>query len=90
MASDLDHPIDSYITKKGWVPTDASQLQQDKAAYVDISKDGARPLERGKETLCVNASIMTVQYRAVQGAWVVDLDLERVEQDDVEMGGMEG
>lgn len=48
---------------------------EQRAAYVDISKDGSQPLEWGEETLFVNASIMDVQYKPVNAPWVVDLDL---------------
>lgn len=48
---------------------------EQRAAYIDISKDGKKPLMWGEETLFVNASIMDVRYRPVNPPWVVDLDL---------------
>jgi hypothetical protein len=46
-----------------------------RAAYVDISSTGSKPLEYGKESLLINSSIMSLQYRPVQAGWLVDLDL---------------
>lgn len=46
-----------------------------RAAYIDISKDGNEPLKWGEETLFINASIMDVRYRPVNPPWVVDLEL---------------
>ncbi|KAF2659370.1 ser/Thr protein phosphatase family protein-like protein [Lophiostoma macrostomum CBS 122681] len=72
-------PNSPQISHRTRVPVDASALARDRAAYVDISSRGPRPLVRGSETLMVNASVMDAQYRPGQGAWVVDLDLERDE-----------
>ncbi|ORY00389.1 Metallo-dependent phosphatase-like protein [Clohesyomyces aquaticus] len=52
------------------------RMVEERAAYVDISTGGATPLEFGKETLMVNASIMNLRYRPMQGPWLVDLDLD--------------
>jgi hypothetical protein len=54
------------------------QIREARAAYMDVSRGATRPLEIGKETLMVNASIMSVTYRPWQGPWVVDLDLNTV------------
>ena len=35
------------------------------------------PIEAGKETLMVNASIMTVRYRPENAPWLIDLELPR-------------
>ncbi len=57
------------------VQVDELRMVEEKSAYVDISKDGERPLEFGKETLFVNASIMNLRYQPMNAPWVVDLDL---------------
>jgi hypothetical protein len=48
---------------------------RDGGAFVDLSKEGGKPLEFGKQTLFVNASIMDVQYDPTNAPFVVDLDL---------------
>lgn len=50
-----------------------------RAAQIDISSEGEKPLGWGEETLFVNASIMNVQHRPVNAPWIVDLDLPRGE-----------
>ncbi|KAF2865395.1 Metallo-dependent phosphatase-like protein [Massariosphaeria phaeospora] len=71
---------DGRVMGKEEVLVDREKVEREKveregAAFVD-----ARELVFGKETLMVNASIMTVGYEPVQGPWVVDLDLERAVQ----------
>ena len=44
-------------------------------AYYDGSEKGGMPVDWGKETVFVNASIMDVKYRPINKPWVVDLDL---------------
>lgn len=68
-----------YIESQEWVDVDEGQMAEQKAAYIDISEGSGRPLEWGKETLMVNASIMTMTYKPWQGPWVVDLDLEKAD-----------
>jgi hypothetical protein len=55
-------------------------MRADRSAVVDISSSGDRSLEVGKETLMVNASIMSLTYKPYQGPWLVDLDLEKAEE----------
>ncbi|KAF2256869.1 ser/Thr protein phosphatase family protein [Trematosphaeria pertusa] len=76
---ELDAKWQQHVEKAEWVEVDEEKMAEERAAFVDISRSGARPVEFGKETLMVNASIMTVQYRPVQAPWVVDLDLEMAE-----------
>jgi hypothetical protein len=59
-----------------WVEVDAEEMDRERAVYVDGSAEG-RQVVFGRETLMVNASIMSVAYKPWQGPWVVDLDLER-------------
>ncbi len=53
---------------------DHEKIAEEKAASFDCSKEG---LEFGKETLMVNASIMTFTYKPWNAPWLVDLDLEK-------------
>jgi len=47
----------------------------DRAAFVEVSMDGEGPMKFGEETLFVNASIMTMQYKPWYVPWIVDLEL---------------
>ena len=51
------------------------EIVREGAAFVDISNGGEDPLEFGKETLFVNASIMDLLYDPTNAPFVVDLDL---------------
>ncbi len=61
--------------KSEMVDTDEQKLKEERSAHVDVSRDGENPLEFGKETLFVNASIMNRRYNPTNAPWVVDLDL---------------
>lgn len=63
-----------HLDSKEWVEVDEEKMRSERAAYVD-----ARGLAFGKETLMINASIMTVRYKPQQGPWLVDLDLEKAD-----------
>ncbi|KAF1999160.1 Metallo-dependent phosphatase [Amniculicola lignicola CBS 123094] len=54
------------------VAVDDERTLRESSAAVD-----ATTLEFGKESLLVNASIMTVRYKAEQAPWLVDLNLEK-------------
>ncbi|KAH0559304.1 hypothetical protein GP486_004177, partial [Trichoglossum hirsutum] len=54
---------------------DEQDVLRERAAYVDVGKESACPLEWGRETLFVNASIMSRRYRPEQAPWRVDLEL---------------
>ena len=64
------------------VEVDAGRVLEERAAGVDVSSCGERPLVFGKETLFVNASIMNVRYQPVNAPWVVDLDLPLANADE--------
>lgn len=67
-----------HVEKAEAIPVDERKMMEDRGVFVDVSSAaGDRALTFGKETLMVNASIMTVRYQPLQGPWVVDLDLER-------------
>ena len=67
---------------RSWTTKEAKSIERsnqemldERAARVDVSKDGEQALQWGEETLFVNASIMNVNYRPVNAPWIVDLDL---------------
>ena len=55
-------------------PMDADAIER-RANYLDVSAQGGRPLDVGKETLLVNSCIMDLRYDAKGSAWLVDIDL---------------
>ncbi|KAL4778948.1 Metallo-dependent phosphatase-like protein [Aspergillus varians] len=57
-------------------PWDWEDVMEKRGAYVDVSSSSGRALRRGEETLFVNASVVTVEYKGLNPPWVVDLDLE--------------
>lgn len=65
-----------HIKSAKAVEVDDQQMRDERAVHVDISHDGDHPIESGRETLMVNASIMSLTYKPVQGPWLVDIDLE--------------
>jgi hypothetical protein len=56
-----------------------SKLVRDGGAFLDISKEGDVPLEFGKETLFVNASIRICSTTPKSPPFVVDIDLPLAE-----------
>ncbi|TPR11832.1 Cytochrome P450 61 [Aspergillus niger] len=69
-------------TRREWSSGNESVIQCDKertleerCARVDVSKEGGNGLRVGEETLFVNASVVTVQYQAINAPWVVEVDL---------------
>lgn len=57
------------------MPTDAEEMLENRGAFCDVSALSDRPLRVGEETLFVNASVNTVDYKARNAPWVVDLEL---------------
>jgi hypothetical protein len=74
---ELDVKWEEHVSGKETVEVDRDVMAKDRAVFVDASAEGGRGIEWGRETLMVNASIMTVTYKPYQGPWVVDLDLEK-------------
>jgi hypothetical protein len=72
---ELDAQWEKHVQTTQWIEIDDENMTKARAAVLDVSSESERPLERGKETLMVNASIMTQTYKPWQGPWVVDLDL---------------
>ncbi|KAF9885774.1 hypothetical protein FE257_012356 [Aspergillus nanangensis] len=54
---------------------DKETTLEDRCAHVDVSRDAKSPLRVGDETLFINASVVTVQYRPMNAPWLVDLEL---------------
>lgn len=74
---DLDAGWEKHVAKSKLVEVDEKKMKAEKAVFLDVSGSGTGGLEWGRETLMVNASIMTVRYRPHQGPWLIDLDLQR-------------
>jgi len=56
---------------------DMEKARWDRCVRVDVSEGGKRPLQRGKESLLVNAAVLDERYKAVNAPWLVDVDLPR-------------
>ncbi|KAH0544797.1 hypothetical protein FGG08_001026 [Glutinoglossum americanum] len=56
------------------------------AACWNLGKESEKPLEWGRETLFVNASVMTRRYRPNQPPWRIDLELPLAGQVEAESG----
>jgi len=54
---------------------DEAEARQKGFVEVDVSKDARRPVQRGMETLLVNAAVMDVQYKPRNPVWLVVVDL---------------
>ncbi|QDS67896.1 hypothetical protein FKW77_008218 [Venturia effusa] len=50
-----------------------------RAAFVDVSSTGPRPLQEAQETLLVNSCIMDLRYNPNGAGWLVDMDLPKRE-----------
>jgi hypothetical protein len=74
---DLDVQSEEHVARKKDVLVDEEKMERERAVSVDISHDGGDELQVGKETLMVNASIMTLTYKPWQGPWLVDMDLPK-------------
>ncbi|KAF2675956.1 Metallo-dependent phosphatase [Lentithecium fluviatile CBS 122367] len=74
---EVDAEWEKHVVNAGWIEIDEDKMVSDRAAVLDVSCESERPLEVGRETLMVNASIMTLTYKPWQGPFVVDLDLEK-------------
>lgn len=70
------HDPKQHIRKAEPIKVDNGSARNQRAVTVDISQGTHSAVTFGKETLMVNASIMTLQYAPWNGPWLVDLDLE--------------
>jgi len=73
----LDVRIEEHIEDVESVDVDQDAARERRAATVDIGEGSDTAVEFGRETLMVNASIMSVTYKPWNAPWLVDLDLER-------------
>ncbi|OCL12524.1 ser/Thr protein phosphatase family protein [Glonium stellatum] len=72
----LDQDWCKHIAQAEPIAVDYGRIVQERAVHVDISSFSAvQPLEFGRETLMVNASIMNLMYQPQQSPWVIDVDL---------------
>ncbi|KAH9875358.1 hypothetical protein J1614_004850 [Plenodomus biglobosus] len=72
----LDASTEAHIESLINVDVDAESMMNDRAACINIGSGSGMAIEPGKDTLMVNASIMTLNYKPWNGPWIVDLDLE--------------
>ena len=72
----LDVRIEEHIEDVESVDVDQDAAMEKRAATVDIGEGSDTAVEFGRETLMVNASIMSVTYKPWNAPWLVDLDLE--------------
>ena len=75
--NELDVGIEEHIQSADAVELDEGKMREENAARVNICHGAESAVEFGKQTLMVNASIMTVTYKPWNGPWLVDLDLEK-------------
>lgn len=73
---EIDVSKEKHVKKAESIVTSHEKMSRERAATIDVSQSSDRPLEYGKETLMINASIMSIIYRPSQGPWLVDLDLD--------------
>lgn len=57
------------------IEPDIEASKADHAIVVDVSSESDSPLQRGRDTLLVNAAIMTVSYKPDNAPWLVEVDL---------------
>ncbi|KAL6232314.1 Metallo-dependent phosphatase-like protein [Aspergillus navahoensis] len=67
--------IRSGVKRIEEVPWVREDVMDNRGTYVDLTSSSERPLRRGQETVFVNASVVTVDYKGLNAPWVVDLDL---------------
>ncbi|KAF2016847.1 ser/Thr protein phosphatase family protein [Aaosphaeria arxii CBS 175.79] len=73
----IDAKWEDHVEGSELIEFEGERLRQDRAAVVDVSGSGGDELAFGRETLMVNASIMTLRYQPQQAPFLVDLDLEK-------------
>ena len=64
--------FEGHVQSVNAITVDKDEIARERAAWIDGTSTS---LELGRETLMVNASIMTFTYKPWNGAWLVDLDL---------------
>jgi uncharacterized protein (DUF2461 family) len=74
---DLNVEIKDHIEESEDIQVNIEDVVKRRTVELDASSESETPLGFGKETLMVNASIMTVTYKPWNSPWLVDLDLEQ-------------
>ena len=72
---ELNVKLEDHVQIVEDLQPDANAVVEERAAKLDVSMGSGKELQFGKETLMVNASIMTITYKPWNGAWLVDMDL---------------
>ncbi|KAF2830169.1 Metallo-dependent phosphatase [Ophiobolus disseminans] len=79
LGEELDVKVEEHVERSKNVQIDMDAVVEARASKLDISKEGGDELRFGKETLMVNASIMTLTYKPWNGPWLVDMDLPKAD-----------
>lgn len=74
---ELNVKTDHHVKQSTPITTNEQDMKIERAAKIDVSQSSDRPLDYGKETLMVNASIMSVTYKPWNGPFLIDMDLEK-------------
>ena len=57
------------------IEPDLEAAKADRAITLDVSSESDSPLQRGRDTLLINAAIMTVNYDPANPPWLIEVDL---------------
>lgn len=57
--------------------TNVEEVSRKRCVNVDLTTKSGRPLNKGSESLLVNAAIMDVEYEPVNAPWLIELDLPK-------------
>jgi hypothetical protein len=72
---ELDVKAEEHVAGSEEFNVNMESVVENRAVRVDISQEGETEFVFGKETLMVNASIMTLTYKPWNSPWLVDMDL---------------
>jgi hypothetical protein len=72
---ELDVKAEEHVAESEDFNVNMESAAENRAVRVDISQEGGAKFVFGKETLMVNASIMTLTYKPWNSPWLVDMDL---------------
>lgn len=81
---ELDVKAEKHIKHATSIDVNEQRMKDERAAFVDISHGGDQTVEFGRETLMVNASIMSVTYKPSQAPWLVDMDLAKAPETPID------
>jgi hypothetical protein len=76
-SEELDVKMEEHVAESEQFQVNMEDYVESRAVGIDISKEGGAEVRFGKETLMINASIMTLKYKPWNSPWLVDMDLER-------------